>query len=140
MGSAHLVYNLLCDDVRLEAGNKLSFMGVFENVFFPSFPSILLKFAIVSHWEGSGQFEIQVRILSPDGREMAISVPSKFSIDSQGYADNITFFTNVAFERPGAYLIQILIDNRVVAEKRMYVHHVSAVSPIPNLPGSSTVH
>ncbi len=26
-----LLYTLFCDDVRLEAGNKLSFMGVFQN-------------------------------------------------------------------------------------------------------------
>ena len=140
MANPQLMYSLLCDDVRLEAGNKLSFMGVFENIFFPSFPSVLLKFAIVSHWEGNGHFEIKVRILTPDRREMAVSVPSKFSIESQGYADNITFFTNVAFDGAGAYLVQILIDNRTVAEKAMYVHQVNPLPAVSTAPPSSTIH
>ncbi len=42
MRSAQLVYCVVCDDVRIEMGNKLSLMGVFENVFLPAFPSILL--------------------------------------------------------------------------------------------------
>jgi hypothetical protein len=132
------MYSLLCDDVRLEAGNKLSFMGVFENIFFPSFPSVLLKFAVVNHWEGNGHFETQVKILTPDRREMAISLPSKFSIEVQGYADNITFFTNVGFEQSGTYAVQTLIDNRTVAERPIYVHQVTAMptpSGGPGVPG-----
>ena len=53
MKSAQLVYSLLCEDVRLELGNKLSLMGIFENVFLPSFPAMMLKFATVNHWVGS---------------------------------------------------------------------------------------
>ena len=30
-----LVYTLFCDDVRLEVGNKLSYMGVFQNIVVP---------------------------------------------------------------------------------------------------------
>jgi hypothetical protein len=135
MRNAQLVFSILCDDVRLEMGNKLSLMGVFQNIFLPSFPSVLLKFAVVNHWEGTGQFETQVRILTPDRREIAVSAPSRFGIETQGYADNITFFTNVAFDRPGTYTVQIFIDGRPVEEKRFYIHHVS---PAPA--GTSTVH
>ena len=78
MKSAQLVYCLVCDDVRLEMGNKLSLMGVFENIFLPSFPAVLLKFAIVNHWEGVGQYETQVKIVSPERREVVASVPSTF--------------------------------------------------------------
>ncbi|MBI4472257.1 MAG: hypothetical protein HY646_06285 [Acidobacteria bacterium] len=124
MKNANLVYSIICDDVRLEMGNKLSLMGVFENIFFPSFPSALLKFSVVNHWVGVGQFETFVRILSPDKREVVVSVPSKFSIEGQGYADNVTFFTNVAFERPGSYSVQTHIDGKLVAERPLYVHHV----------------
>ncbi len=44
MKSAQLVYSILCDDVRLEMGNKLSFMGIFENVYLSSFPAVMLRF------------------------------------------------------------------------------------------------
>jgi hypothetical protein len=129
MKSAQLVYCIVCDDVRLEMGNKLSLMGVFENVFLPGFPSVLLKFAIVNHWEGVGQYETQVKIVNPDRREVVASVPSTFMIENQGYADNVTFFTNVSFDRPGAYSVLILINGKQVAEKRLFIHHVPQQPP-----------
>jgi len=30
-----LAYTLFCDDVRLEVGNKLSYMGVFQTIIVP---------------------------------------------------------------------------------------------------------
>jgi hypothetical protein len=124
MKAAQLVYSIICDDVRLEMGNKLSLMGLFENIFFPGFPSALFKFAIVNHWVGNGEFETHVKVLAPDRREIVVSAPSKFSIELNGYADNVTFFTNVNFERPGAHIVQIYIDGNIAAERPLYVHHV----------------
>ena len=126
MKNAKLVYSITSDDVRIEMGNKLSLMGLFENIFFQAFPSTLLKFAIVNHWVGNGQFETHVKILAPDRKEIVVSVPSKFTIEANGYADNVTFFTNVSFERSGAHIIQIYIDGNIAAERQLYVHHVPA--------------
>ncbi len=126
MKTANLVYSIICDDVRIEMGNKLSLMGIFENIFFQAFPSALLKFAIVNHWVGNGQFETHVKILAPDRKELVLSAPSKFVIESNGYADNVTFFTNVSFDRSGTHLVQIYIDGNIAAERPLYVHHVPA--------------
>ena len=124
MKAAQLMYSIICDDVRLEMGNKLSLMGLFENIFFPGFPSALFKLAVVNHWVGNGDFETHVKVLAPDRREIVVSAPSKFSIEPNGYADNVTFFTNVNFERPGAHIVQIYIDGNIAAERPLYVHHV----------------
>jgi len=129
MKSAQLVYCIVCDDVRIEMGNKLSLMGVFENIFLPAFPSVLLKFAVVNHWEGVGQYETQVKIVNPERREVVVSVPSTFGIESQGYADNVTFFTNVSFDRAGPYAVLIYINGKQVAEKRIFIHHVPQQQP-----------
>ncbi len=61
-----LLYTLFCDDVRLEAGNKLSFMGVFQNIMVQQLPVSLIKFAVVNHWRGEGTHLSEVRILTPD--------------------------------------------------------------------------
>ena len=124
MKTAQLLYSILCDDVRIEMGNKLSLMGLFENVFFPALPSTLLKFAIVNHWIGVGQFETHVKVLSPDRKELVVSAASKFVIETNGYADNVTFFTNISFEQQGAHVIQVYIDGRLAAERPLFVHHV----------------
>jgi hypothetical protein len=78
----------------------------------------------VNHWEGVGEFETQVKLLHPDRRELAVAAPSKFAIDPNGYADNVTLFTNVGFERAGTYIAQVSLDGRVVAERRLFVHLV----------------
>lgn len=126
MKKAQLVYSIICDDVRIEMGNKLSLMGIFENIFFQGFPSALLKFAIVNHWVGDGPFETHVKILAPDRKEVVVSSSSKFSIEPNGYADNVTFFTNVNFERSGQHIVQIYLDGNIAAERALYVHHVPA--------------
>jgi len=124
MKTAQLLYSIMCDDVRIEMGNKLSLMGLFENVFFPVLPSTLLKFAIVNHWIGVGQFETHVKVLSPDRKELVVSAPSKFVIETNGYADNVTFFTNISFDQQGAHVVQVYIDGRLAAERPLFVHHV----------------
>jgi hypothetical protein len=116
-----LLYSILCDDVRIEMGNKLSLMGIFENVFLPTFPAVVLRFAAVNHWVGAGDFQTQVRIISPDGKEIAMSAPSMFRIEPEGYADNVTFFANVSIERAGTYSVQTAIDGKLVAERPLYV-------------------
>jgi hypothetical protein len=121
MKSARLIYSILCDDVRLEMGNKLSMMGIFENIFLPSFPAVILRFAVVNHWMGAGDFQTQVRVITPDGREAAVSALSAFRIEPDGYADNVTFFANVTLERAGRYSVQTFLDAKMVSERSLFV-------------------
>ena len=119
--TAQLVYSILCDDIRLEMGNKLSLMGIFENVYLPSFPAVLLRFATVNHWVGAGDYQTQVRVVSPEGRDVAQSTQSTFRIEPDGYADNVTFFANVQLERAGRYSIQTYIDGKMVFQRPLFV-------------------
>jgi len=76
-----LLYTLFCDDVRLEAGNKLSFMGVFQNIMVNQVPISLIKFAVVNHWRGEGTHLSEVRILTPDRQHpIVVSQPTSFEI------------------------------------------------------------
>ena len=76
-----LIYTLFCDDVRLEAGNKLSFMGVFQNIMVQQLPISLIKFAVVNHWRGDGTHLSEVRILTPDRQQpVVVSQPTRFEI------------------------------------------------------------
>src|SRR6266576_7085129 len=90
-----LVYTLFCDDVRLEVGNKLSYMGVFQNIVVPQLPVWLPKLAVVNHWRGEGAHLSEVRILMPNRQEaLVVSKRGPFGI-TPASAANISFFLNV---------------------------------------------
>jgi hypothetical protein len=121
-----LLYTLFCDDVRLEAGNRLSFMGVFHNIMVQQLPLSLIKFAIVHHWQGQGSYLSEVRILTPDRKQpIVVSQPTRFEIASGGMADNISFFVNVTFPTAGRYVVQTLVDSNLFEEKLLTVSDVT---------------
>jgi hypothetical protein len=129
-----LLYTLFCDDVRLEAGNKLSFMGVFQNIMVQQVPVSLIKFAIVNHWQGQGSYLSEVRILTPDRQHAVVaSQPTPFEISAGGFADNISFFVNVTFPAAGRYVVQTLIDSNLFQEQVLTVSDVTE----PELLGTS---
>lgn len=117
-----LLYTLFCDDVRLEAGNKLSLMGVFQNILVQQFPVSLIKFAVVNHWRGEGTHLSEVRILTPDRQHpVVVSQPTSFEITPGGFADNISFFVNVTFPSAGQYWVQTLVNSSLFDEQQLTV-------------------
>jgi hypothetical protein len=121
-GSLKLGYTILCDDVRLEVGNKLSLMGVFQNIAVEQLPVTLIKFAVVNHWQGEGAYLSEVRVLTPDRQQFVVaSQPTSFEIERGGFADNISFFVNVTFHAPGRYWVQTLVNSTLFQEQPLVV-------------------
>jgi len=124
-----LVYTLFCDDGRLEAGNKLSYMGVFQSIVVPQLPVWLPQLAVVNHWRGSGSHLSEVRILMPDRQQaLVVSQPSPFEI-VHGSADNISFFVNVTFPVSGEYVVQTLVDSNLFDERILIVSDQQLLAP-----------
>lgn len=112
-----LVYTLLCDDVRLEMGNKISMMGVFQNIMVEKLPVSLIKFAVVNHWRGDGLHQTEVRIVSPDKNNLVVtSQPTPIELAAGGFTDNVSFFVNVVFSTPGTYWVQTLANTVLLEE------------------------
>jgi hypothetical protein len=117
-GNLKLDYTIFCEDVRVEATNHLSLMGVTHQIVVPQLPVTLIKFAVVNHWSGEGQYLSEVRILTPDRvQPIAVSQPTSFIVPSDGYADNVTVFVNTTFFQPGNYVVQTLINSSLFAER-----------------------
>jgi len=124
-----LAYTLFCDDVRLEVGNKLSYMGVFQTIMVPQLPVWLPKLAVVNHWQGDGAHLSEVRILMPDRQQaLVVSQPARFEIN-HGSADNISFFVNVTFPIAGEYLVQTLVDSNLFEERILIVSDQQLIAP-----------
>jgi hypothetical protein len=126
-----LHYTILCEDVRLEIGQKFSLIGVFYAIQVPQLPINVLKLIILNHWSGDGQYLSEVRILTPDRTQpVAVSQPSAFEIPADGYADNITMFANVTFPVAGNYVVQTLINSTLFAEQSLTVMDVNQPPPV----------
>lgn len=112
-----LIYTLLCDDVRLEMGNKISLMGVFQNIMVEKLPISLIKFAVVNHWRGEGLHQTEVRIVSPDKINTVVtSQPTNIELAPGGFTDNVSFFVNVVFPTAGTYWVQTLANTVLLEE------------------------
>jgi hypothetical protein len=115
--SLKLVYTLLCDDVRVEMGNKISLMGIFQNIMVEQLPVSLIKFAVINHWQGVGQHQTEVRILSPDKSNLVVtSQPTAIELAAGGFTDNVSFFVNVVFPTAGTYWVQTIADANLLEE------------------------
>src|SRR2546421_1681607 len=116
-GNLQLVYTLLCDDVRIEMGNKISLMGIFQNIMVEKLPVSLIKFAVINHWKGSGNHQTEVRIMSPDKANMVVtSQPTTIELAPGGFTDNVSFFVNVVFPDAGTYWVQTIANTAVLDE------------------------
>lgn len=117
-----LIYTLLCDDVRIEMGNKISLMGIFQNIMVEKLPVSLIKFAVINHWTGTGNHQTEVRILSPDRSNIVVtSQPTSIELAPGGFTDNVSFFVNVVFPSAGTYWIQTIADTLVLEEVPLIV-------------------
>jgi hypothetical protein len=127
--SLKLIYTLLCDDVRIEMGNKISLMGIFQNIMVEKLPVSLIKFAVINHWRGEGNHQTEVRILSPDRINLVVtSQPTPIELAPGGFTDNVSFFVNVVFPSAGTYWIQTIADTIVLEEFPLIVTDAGTVN------------
>ncbi len=137
-----LLYTLLCDDVRVEMGNKISLMGIFQNIMVEKLPVSLIKFAVINHWTGQGSHETEIRVLSPDKSNLVVtSQPTKIELAEGGFTDNVSFFVNVVFPNAGTYWIQTIANTVVLDELPLIVadaNNMEALRPADEI--SETVN
>jgi hypothetical protein len=124
-----LLYTLMCDDVRIEMGNKISLMGIFQNIMVEKLPVSLIKFAVINHWRGEGSHETEVRIMSPDKQNLVVtSQPTAIELAAGGFTDNVSFFVNVVFPSAGTYWVQTIANTVVLDELPLIVTDAANVS------------
>jgi hypothetical protein len=130
-----LVYTILCEDVRVEVGPKLSLMGIIPNIItVQEFPVTLFKLAVVSRWRGEGTHLSEVRVMSPDRQQhLMLSQPTRFDVAAQGFAENINFFFHLTFPAPGQYWVQTLIDSSLRDEQALVVAQAQAEQTAENM-------
>jgi hypothetical protein len=111
-------------------GNKISLMGIFQNIMVDKLPISLIKFAVINHWKGEGNHQTEVRILAPDRTNFVVtSQPTAIELAPGGFTDNVSFFVNVVFPSAGTYWVQTLANAVILEEFPLIITDTNTMGP-----------
>ncbi len=107
-----LLYTLVCDDVRQEAGEKISLMGLFDSIYAPVLPAFHPRLAVVNAWGGGhGRFQSSIRLLGPNREPVADLGTAEFELaDETRFHRHVAFHLNWQIALPGTYWVEVLLD------------------------------
>lgn len=120
---------LVCEDLRLEKGNKatiLGFYGVAPDVAIKvqdlKLPLQSIMFMFIGG-EGEGQFKITLQILNNDGVEVKQFPEIDFKIEPPSARTSIISFSlrNFTFGASGAYTVRLSVDGTVQYETTLEI-------------------
>jgi len=122
--------SLVCEEIRQEVTGNFFLIGVVNFIRVPQLPVVALKLSLFNRWTaGVGQFTESVRLIAPDQTTVLRKGEVKFALqDAALHATNVTVFAQVEFKVPGAYYVEVLVDD--VMKLRYPVPVI--VAPPPN--------
>jgi hypothetical protein len=128
--------SLLCEEVRQEANGNFFLVGVIDLVRVPQLPVTAFKLSVFNRWTaGIGVFTESVRLIAPDQTTVLRKSEVKFQMkDPALNATTVTLFGNIEFAAPGAYFVEVLVDDVM---KLRYPINLIVVTP-PNQGASPT--
>ncbi|MDB6053186.1 MAG: hypothetical protein JWN25_709 [Verrucomicrobiales bacterium] len=105
--------SLICEEVRQEVNGNFFLVGVINFIRVPQLPVTAMKLCFFNRWTaGIGQFVESVRLIAPDQTTVMRKSEVKFALeDAALHATNVTVFGQVKFDMPGAYFIEVLVDD-----------------------------
>ena len=105
--------SLLCEEVRQEANGNFFLIGVIDFVRVPQVPITASKLTVFNRWtSGVGTFTESVRLVAPDQSTVLRKSEVKFQMNHPGInATTVTFFGHIEFTTPGAYFLEVLVDD-----------------------------
>ncbi len=105
--------SILCEEVRQESNGNFFLIGVIDFVRVPQLPITAGKLTIFNRWTaGVGNFTEKVRLVAPDQTTVVRKSEVKFQMPNPGInATTVTLFGNIEFTTPGAYYLEVLVDD-----------------------------
>jgi hypothetical protein len=124
----------MCEEIRREANGNFFIIGIIDYIRVPQLPVTAFKLSIFNRWTaGVGQFTESVRMIAPDQTTLMRKSEIKFELkDAASHSTNVTVFGQVEFKTPGAYFIEVLVDD--VMKLRYPVPLLIVPGPTPQTP------
>lgn len=105
--------SVVCDDVRQEINGNFILVGVISYIRVPQLPVTALKLCLFNRWAaGVGQFLESARLIAPDQTTILRKGEVKFALQDVSHnATTVSVWGQIKFETPGAYYVEILVDD-----------------------------
>ena len=102
----------LCENAIIEKDtNKLSLIGLFDNISSSNVPVIIPRFTVFTRFEdGKDQHKHNIKIIHEESGDIVAELPGEISFGPNGKAQYIGNFVGLPFSKFGKYKIQISID------------------------------
>ena len=105
--------SLVCEDIRQEVNGNCFLIGVINLIRVPKLPVTAFRLCLFNRWTaGVGTFTESVRLIAPDQSTVLRKSEVKFQMNNPGInATTVTLFGNIEFTTPGAYFLEVLVDD-----------------------------
>jgi hypothetical protein len=128
-GKPNLIYAHICEDVRLEMGDKVSLMGLFDSILAKEFPAMHPRLAVVAAWGGGvGEFKSQILLVAPGESHITdLGSANIRLLNEKQIHRHIGIHYNWKIPAPGIYEVRILLDGQLVRTLTLPVEDVRRV-------------
>ncbi|MBN1871857.1 MAG: hypothetical protein JW800_04715 [Candidatus Omnitrophica bacterium] len=122
----HLLFSILCDDVRREDNGKFMLIGLFETIGAKKFPAIHPTLYIMNCWIGGlGTFRQKSRIVTKEGALITEDKESPFVLrDLKAKHRIIARFNNLKFDTAGEYAVEVLLNGELKVRYPLVVKNI----------------
>jgi hypothetical protein len=112
---------LVCDDIRQEAGRKITVLGLYGllphvEITLQKWGGVIEKLTFLLSLHGSaGDFTVQAQILDPDGDTLIGSGPIQSKLPSDAVSIGFAFaFPMLAFKKQGKHQLVVLVNGHEI--------------------------
>ncbi|GAC1325286.1 MAG: hypothetical protein NVSMB22_15020 [Chloroflexota bacterium] len=124
----------ICDYALTSDDGKLSAVGIFSNINFPTLPNAYPRFFVVIILNlDAGSHPVSLGIVDPVGQLLLDEQPSvEVEVALPGADTNLVIdFNNLPFNQPGIHQVQLFLDGLLIHSIPLNVQILSAVPQAP---------
>ncbi|KKQ42613.1 MAG: hypothetical protein US60_C0015G0024 [Microgenomates group bacterium GW2011_GWC1_37_8] len=113
----------LCDYAVISRENKLSILGIFDQIFVNSLPSQHPKMFLVGILKGepASTHNLQLLLKDPLDKDVLPNQELKVKLGTNGNSNFIAELNNLPIKLTGAYKIELFVDKKLLAKKEFNV-------------------
>jgi len=121
----------ICDYATMSQDNKLSIIGIFDQVYVRGFPAQHSRMFIVgvANGEANSVHKLMFKIRNIVGENVLPNIELNVKLSPNGKTNVIAEVNNVPLSGPGTYIIECLEDNTVIQRKELVVQ-LQGVQPM----------